>query len=74
MTRFLLPALVLLLQAHALPALAAASAPEPQATMPQGDTPARTMTQNSRVELPAPPPSQGVPPAPTLHHVSLRGK
>ena len=69
MTRLLIAALVLLLQVQALPALAAARAPEAQAS-----TPERTMAQNSRVELPAPPPEAPVPPAPPLHHVTLRGK
>ncbi len=57
-----------------MPALAAGSAPDPQVTMPAVNTPDRTMTQNGRVELPTPPPAAGVPPAPPLHHVTLRGK
>lgn len=69
MTRFLISALVLLLQAQALPALAAARAPEAPA-----NTPERTMAQNSRVELPVPPPEAQVPPAPPPQHVTLRGK
>jgi hypothetical protein len=70
MLRTLTPALgLLLMQLHAAPVQAAAAAPEPYSP-----TAERTMDQNSKVILPAPPPEPSPPPAPPLRHFTLHGR